>query len=162
MSFARFATLAILIAACGPGGGAHRSVSDHPAKALVGVWTAQLHLVAGPPMVKPGVPDVTATVSLIEDADGARATNVAGAVHHGTFAADFLPFGFDLRERGVVPVSAARVADDSVTIVLGATEPERISMKGRFAADTIAGRWSYFGHASGASGTFVLRRYVAR
>jgi hypothetical protein len=104
---------------------------------------------------------VTGTLSLIEDAYGQSAPRFAGALHVGTYVADFSRFGFDLRERGEVPVALARVDRDSVTIVLDPASARTFTLQGIIAGDSVSGIWSFSSRAAGARGTFVMHRYYS-
>lgn len=136
-----------------------RELASAPAKQLVGVWTARFRLLGAAPLAAADTGDVNATLSLIEDDYGVSTPRLDEASHVGTYVADFSPFGFDLRDRGVIPSAAARVDRDSVTIILGPGEARTVTLRGALVGDSITGTWWFSSRAVGASGTFVMRRY---
>ena len=136
-----------------------RALASMPARQLVGVWTTRYHLIMPALLARADTTDVTGTLSLIEDAYGQSTPRFAGALHVGTYVADFSRFGFDLRERGAVPVALARVDRDSVTIVFDPANARTFTLQGAIAGDSVSGMWSYSSRAAGARGTFVMHRY---
>ena len=138
-----------------------RALASMPARQLVGVWTARFHLIVPALFARADTADVTGTLSLIEDAYGQSTPRFAGALHVGTYVANFSRFGFDLRERGVVPVALARVDGDSVTITFDPADARTFTLRGVIAGDSVSGIWSYSSRAAGARGTFVMHRYYS-
>ena len=162
MTRARLVAVAFALTACRSDEAARaRALASTPARELVGVWTARFHLTVPALLARTDTADVTGTLSLIEDAYGLSTARFAGALHVGTYVADFTPFGFDLRERGVVPVAIARVDRDSVTIVFDPADARTLSLNGVIAGDSVSGIWSFWSRAAAARGTFVMHRYYS-
>lgn len=82
--------------------------------------------------------------------------------HYGSHGVDTRPFGIALRRGGRVPTVSVRPAGaDSVVLTLDPDAPGGgLTVAGRLAGDSVAGRWRWHGpgRSPGASGRFTMRR----
>ena len=147
------------------GGGSHDgpTVDEQTARRLVGAWDATFlldrPLTVPTDSVRP-LP-VVGVLAFVEDRSGQRdLPRLAGTTHSVAYDLDFRPFGFDLRDRGMPPVSAARTSvRDSVDIVFGAGDSFfSLRAQGAFTGDSLAGTWSVESPRAGAGGRFSMHR----
>ncbi|HYJ80030.1 MAG TPA: hypothetical protein VEW03_10535 [Longimicrobiaceae bacterium] len=135
---------------------------DAPAP-LTGTWALELRLERPPQLLvdTAAVWPVRGEVVLLPESGRASETPHR-ATHYGSHTVDVRPFGISLRGRGRVPTAVAWPAADSVQLTLDPDAPGGgLSLAGRLAGDSAAGRWWWHGPgqgSAGASGRFVLRR----
>lgn len=157
-----YAALLLLLSSCETDGRSTEGQRGALPEAIDGLWTLEV-IEESPfrPEHRSPPRSVSGEVALLRNASLDRVEGLSGApTHSGTYAAQFRPFGFELPREGETPALVARIsALDSVALVLQPEREDPVRMRGVYAGDSIAGRWTYYRHrGAGGSGRFVMRR----
>jgi hypothetical protein len=159
-----WAALLATVAACDrsrPG-----TARDDATGNLEGRWTLELRL-EHPAQLRADTAEmkpVRGVVVLLRNRPPRRPDGEARSLPtlYGSHTLDVRPFGIALRRAGPVPTVSARPAGaDSVVLTLDPDAPGGgLTLAGRLAGDSAAGRWWWHGpgRSAGASGRFTLRR----
>jgi hypothetical protein len=133
----------------------HPGESDH----LAGIWEVCL-LLHEPSDESPKLPFSSGYFALIPMNRPTQAWMYLGQpTHYGVYTADIGVIGVTRDPRIPLPLAGARVAGDSLNLVLdpfGSHGP--IVLKGQLRRDTASGTWFHQAYALGAEGSFSLKR----
>ena len=152
-------------------GCADRSALDQRAAApsaqrLVGTWDVRFDLERPPVLTErtgTAVRVVRGRLAFLENRWlNASYPEIETPTDYGTFDIDFTPFGFEPRNAGQPPTAVAGwLGKDSVEIILAPDQDRTVvTMRGRFAGDSLVGTWDVsIGRGDGGGGRFLMSRH---
>jgi hypothetical protein len=148
------------MAGCKPDMPAWRSHLAEPGiSRLAGIWTVELSVASNVGLPAHGFRDA-GTLALVLNRERVT-TSLFGTppVAFGTYDIPFDSMGVSSGDPLGTPDVWARVAGDSVTLTLSPRAKWPITLTGRWAGDSLTGRWTTEQRAGpGGLGDFVLRR----
>ena len=141
----RYAPLLVwAIVACGSGQAErHFPLDAQSGRSLVGAWDAKLSLIQPYPLEHgdPAATRICGTIGFVENHYAKVAAVPAGYPHVGVYDLDLSALGLDWLDDNVFPSAVmsdvgptglpARIAPDTIAIVLNPGSPERIVLLGR-------------------------------
>jgi hypothetical protein len=166
--------IALALVACGAGTGERRlTFGAQTGQALVGAWDAQLSL--GQPyqleLHEPTARRICGTIGFVDNRFSSPEWNGADNPQLGVYDLDLSRLGLDWLQDQTFPIAVAsaltsrppqaRVALDSVRIVLNPGGQERIVLRGRYDVAGISGAWKAQSPRGTASGSFWMTPHIS-
>jgi hypothetical protein len=161
-----FLVAALMLMACNDRNAEERDATTFDARRLVGTWDARFYL--DRPLIvgsdsESTKQDVQGELAFLANRSVSQAYPMMESPSaNGAFDVDFRPFGFDARSDDETPVAAAGwISADSLEIMLGNPNSDiTVRMRGKVAADSIAGTWRVLvSRTGGGGGRFVMVRH---
>jgi hypothetical protein len=165
--------LALALGACGGGSAERRlAIETQREQNLVGTWDATLSLTRPYQLGvhEPATKRICGTIGFVENHHTKAASQTDDSTHLGVYDLDLSLLGLDWLKDTSFPAAVgtsvddlnalARVASDSVSIVLNPGSQERIVLLGRYRVDVIRGHWTAQSVRGTASGSFILTPHV--